>query len=75
MTHKKLPSFRENAIYQEAEKSKNMDNLMDCMGLLERAYDTLELVDARMLPEGIMEDINVFKSRMLDMPRIPKRKR
>lgn len=40
------------------EKSKTMDNLMDCMGLLERAYNT------ESLPVGIMDDINVFKKRI-----------
>jgi len=39
------------------------NNLMDCMGLLERAYKT------ESLPVGIMDDIDVFRSRMLDMDR------
>ena len=45
------------------EKSRNMDNLMDCMGLLERAYNT------ESLPVSIMDDINVFKRRMTSKER------
>ena len=45
------------------------NNLMNCMGLLQRAYKT------ELLPVGIMDDIDVFRSRMLDMPRKGKDKK